>query len=112
MKKLSGGGIQSNKNVSPPVRTGGPNRATSPGAADQIGQATSFKKEQVDFGRALPSKLGNELALNVSGGGPGKGRETFRSGSQGFHGSAVQGETRPSGTADRGPRSILNEPKR
>jgi len=93
--------------VQPGIKTGSPNRGTSPGAADQLGQATAFKKEQCDTGPALPSKLGNEVALNVGAGGPGKGREVFKSGSQGFHGSAVQGEPRQPGTADRGDRAIL-----
>jgi hypothetical protein len=89
----SGGGITMNKNVSPGIKTGGPNKGTSPGAADQIGPAISFKREQIERGPALPSKLGNEVALNVSGGGPGKGREIFRAGSQGTHGPVAQGES-------------------
>src|SRR4029450_12890741 len=101
-KAKSGGGITMSKNVSPGIRTGSPRKATSPAAASQLGQAVSFKREQVESGgKALQSRLGNEVALNVQGGGPGKGRETFRSGSQGFHGSAVQGEARQPGTADR-----------
>jgi hypothetical protein len=109
-KAKSGGGLTLSKNVSPPVRTGSPNRATSPGAADQLGQATAFKKEQCDTGRAYDgAKLGNEVALNVKGGGPGKGREVFRSGSQGTHGPTVAGEPRQGSTADVGNRSILNE---
>ena len=106
-KIKSGGGITSNKFVQPGIRTGSPNRGTSPGAANQLGVSTAFKKEEIDAGPALPSKLGNEVALNVGAGGPGKGREVFKSGSQGFHGSAVQGEARPPGTADRGDRAIL-----
>jgi hypothetical protein len=39
MSKVSGGGITMNKNVSVPVRTGAPAKATSPGAADQFGAA-------------------------------------------------------------------------
>jgi hypothetical protein len=49
----------------------------------------------VDFGPAYNSgvKLGNEVALNVSGGGPGKGREIHRSGSQAMHGAPNRGES-------------------
>jgi len=111
MTTLSGGG--SNKYVSPNVRTGQPYKATSPAASDQLGQAISFKREQVDRGRAYTgAPLGNEVALNVGGGGPGTGRTTMRSGSQGFHGSPNRGEggMQPS-TADRGPRAILGEKK-
>jgi hypothetical protein len=111
MKKLSGGGITMSKNVSPPVRTGSPSKATSPCAASQLGQSTAFKKENVEVGPGgsrVP--LGNEVALNVQGGGPGKGRETFRSGTQGTHGPTVAGEPRQPGTADRGSRAILGGP--
>src|SRR5262249_55892212 len=106
-KAKSGGGATMNKNVSPPVRTGSPRRGSSPGSVDQLGQATAFRKEEIDRGPALQSKLGNEIALNVKGGGPGKGRETFRCGSQGTHGPTVAGEPRQGGTADRGDRAIL-----
>jgi hypothetical protein len=106
-KIKSGGGITSNKFVQPGIRTGSPNRATSPGAADQIGQATAFKKEQCDTGPALPSKLGNEKALDVGKGRPGAGRTVMKSGSQNQWGPPNQGEGRMQGTADRGPRAIL-----
>src|SRR5262249_34348158 len=109
MTKLSGGG--SNKYVSPNIKTGSPYKATSAAAADQLGQATSFKKEQVDRGRAYTgAPLGNEVALNVGAGGPGAGRTTMRSGSQNFYGSPNRGEAgmQPS-TADRGARAILGE---
>jgi hypothetical protein len=93
-KARSGGGITMSKNVSPSMKTGSPNKATTPAAASQLGQAVSFKREQVESGsKALQCRLGNEVALNVSGGGPGKGREVFRSGSQGTHGPVAQGES-------------------
>src|SRR5262245_56372842 len=103
----SGGGITLSKNVSPPVRTGAPNKATSPGAANQLGVSTAFKKEEVDAGRAYPSKLGNEVALNVGAGGPGKGRIVMPCGSQNQWGPPNRGEARQPGTADRGDRAIL-----
>src|SRR5262245_21382571 len=95
MKAKSGGGILGNKNVKVGVRTGSPSKATSPGAASQLGQSTAFNKEQVERGRGdrSPVKLGNEVALNVSGGGPGKGREVHKSGSQGLWGPPNQGES-------------------
>jgi hypothetical protein len=86
-KAKSGGGITMSKNVSPLPAQADQTAQHPPERADQLGQSTSFKKEQCDTGRAYDgAKLGNELALNVQGGGPGKGRETFRSGSQGTHG--------------------------
>src|SRR6478752_4651878 len=82
MKKLSGGGIQSNKLVRPGVRTGVPSRGSSPASADQLGQATAFKKENVEVGRGYDgAKYGNELALN-SKSAPGQGRTVHRCGSQ------------------------------
>jgi len=108
-KAKSGGGITSNQFVQPGIKTGSPKRGTSPGAADQLGQAVSFKREQVDMGRAYQaSKLGNEVALNVGKGGPGAGRTVMKSGSQNQWGPPNQGEGRMQGsTADRGPRAIL-----
>jgi hypothetical protein len=95
MARAKSRGITLSKNVSPPVRTGSPNRATSPGAADQLGQATAFKKEQCDTGRAYDgAKLGNELALNVGKGSPGAGRTTTKSGSQGTWGEVKPGQVR------------------
>jgi hypothetical protein len=101
MAKLTGGG--SNKFVSPSIRTGSGSKGSSPGAADQIGQSTAFKKEQVDAGRAYNSggKYGNELALN-SKSAPGQGRTIHSCGSQGTHGP-VAGAPRPAG------RDILSE---
>jgi len=110
-KKLTGGGILGNKNVSPPVRTGQPYKASSPAAADQLGQAVSFKREQVEVGRAYTgSPLGNELAASVKCG-PGGGRTVMKSGSQNQWGPPNRGEAgmQPS-TADRGPRAILGPP--
>ena len=89
----SGGGITSNKFVQPGIRTGSPNRGTSPAAADQIGQATAFKKEEIDAGRALPSVLGNEAALRVGKGAPGADRTIHKSGSQNQWGPPNQGES-------------------
>src|SRR5262249_52455918 len=108
----SGGGITSNKFVQPGIKTGQPNKGTSPAAADQLGQSVSFKREQVEMGRAYPgTKLGNEVALNVGAGGPGKGREVFKSGSQSLHGPVNRGEAGIQGGADRGDRAILGPPK-
>jgi len=95
MAKLTGGGILGNKNVSPGVRTGSPSKATSPCAAAQIGASTAFKKENVEVGPAYNSgvKLGNEKALDVGAGGPGAGRTTMKSGSQGTYGPVNPGES-------------------
>jgi len=105
-KIKSGGGIQSNKFVQPKIQTGSPRKGSSPGSADQLGQATAFRKEEVDRGPALQSKLGNEVALNVGKGGPGTGRTVMRSGSQSLHGPVNRGESprpEPRGFDVRGP---------
>jgi hypothetical protein len=102
MAKLSGGGIQSNKNVSPPVKTGAPRKGSSPCAADQIGQTVAFKKEQIDAGRGYnASQLGNAVALN-SKSAPGQGRTIHGCGSQGVHGPVNPGNSAPA-------RDILSE---
>jgi hypothetical protein len=93
-KKLTGGG--SNKFVQPGIRTGLGSKGSSPGAADQIGQSTAFKKESVDAGPAYnPTKYGNEIALN-SKSAPGQGRTIHPCGSQGLQGP-VAGQQRPQG---------------
>ena len=46
MAKLTGGGIQGNKNVNVGVRTGTGSKGSSPAAADQIGQSVAFKKDK------------------------------------------------------------------
>lgn len=92
MAKLTGAGR--NKFVSPGIRTGSPNKATSPGAANQIGAAVAFAKEKVDGGKA--SQLGNALVTNVGKGSPGASRTTHACGSQGTHGP-VAGQARPQG---------------
>ena len=74
MKKLGSGG-GSNKLVNPSVRTGSPSKGTSPGAADQLGQATAFRKEQVDAGPAYNRRqVWERVGANVGKGGPGAGR--------------------------------------
>jgi hypothetical protein len=92
------------KNVKVGVRTGSPNRATSPAAASQLGQSTVFQKEQVESGRAYTGggKYGNEIATNVGKGGPGKGYVVHKSGSQG-----LQGPVNPGHSPQR--RDILSE---
>ena len=93
MKAKSGGGIAMSKNVSPPVKTGMPSRASSPASASQLGQSTAFRKENVDVGPAYHSgvKLGNEKALDVGKGGVGTGRTVHKSGSQSLHGAVEKG---------------------
>jgi hypothetical protein len=93
MAKLTGGG--SNKFVQPSIRTGSGSKGSSPGAADQIGQSTAFKKEKIDAGPGYnPTKYGNEIALN-SKSAPGQGRTTHYCGSQGTHGPVNPGNSVP-----------------
>jgi hypothetical protein len=67
----SGGGITMNKNVSVGVRTGAPAKATSPGAADQFGQAVGAQRavRMPEQGPAYNSgvKLGNEVVSTGHG---------------------------------------------
>ena len=100
---------------------GQPSQRVNPGGADQLGQATSNHVTGDMGGRStkLPNpatpmiagkmpgvgatKLGNEVALNVGGGGVGTGRTLYgQSGVQGQHGP-VAGSTKPAG------KDILND---
>jgi hypothetical protein len=58
--------------------------------------------ERVFERKAAERAMGNRVALNVKGGGPGTGRTVYRSGYQAMHGAAVQGST-------PAPRDILSE---
>ena len=93
MAKITGGGILGNKNVKVGVRTGSPRRGSSPAAADQLGQSTAFKKENVEARPAYNSgvPLGNAKALDVGKGGVGTGRQVHHCGSQGQHGNPNPG---------------------
>ena len=85
---VSGGGIASNKNVRVGVKAGSRStNAVNPGAVDRLGQQVVFTKPAPELEKAVqaPVPLGNELALNVGGGGPGTGRKVMPSGSQGSH---------------------------
>jgi hypothetical protein len=56
---------------------------------------TNYRGEPF-FGRdGYKSQLGNSVALNVGGGGPGTGRVVMRSGQQGTHGSTNPGSPMP-----------------
>jgi hypothetical protein len=111
----AGGGVRSNKVHSQGVRTGKPRHAVNPKWTSQIGSAlgnhatnrtgmmpTSKVVERYRAGPAIASELGNTRALNVGGGGPGKGRQVYATGSQTVHGPAA-GTPKPQG------REILRE---
>ena len=98
-----GGGIASRVNVQPSVRTGSGSKGISPGWVGQKGQmqgnkithvqgTTNYTGEKKFTGQNFnPVPYGNQVALNVGQGGPGKGREVMRTGSQGVHGAPAQG---------------------
>jgi hypothetical protein len=88
MSKQSGGGIASNKNVRPGVNVGSRStNAVSPGAVDRLGQQVVMTRAKAPLEKPVKAavKLGNEVALNVRGGGPGAGRKVYRTGGQGCH---------------------------
>jgi hypothetical protein len=105
-----------NKNVSPPVRTGSGSHNARPAGVAQLGYSvgdhtthkggsTGYKGEKLHGPASRnfqPVPFGNEVALNVKGGGPGVGYTLYgSSGTQGQHGAAA-GSRRPPG------RQILN----
>jgi hypothetical protein len=95
-----------NKNVKPSVKTGTGSRSTNPGGVGQLGQSqgshvtrgeeSDYRGDPLHSGRSFqPVKFGNEVALNVRGGGPGTGRTIHKTGSQQQYGSG--GPEKPSG---------------
>jgi hypothetical protein len=99
----SGGGIQSNKLKRVPVKAGKPStNKVSPAAAAQLGAHLSDhitergKVLRNPADRLLTGTMpqvpsGNDLARNVGRGGPGAGRNIYRTGTQCLHGKPVQG---------------------
>jgi hypothetical protein len=89
-KKLSGGGITSNKlsQKREATREQPRVRAASPAGVSQLGQKVANPQafEPVHQGPSFQKvKFGNELATNVGAGGPGKGRKVLPAGTQGKH---------------------------
>ena|SRR5262249_18931625 len=92
-RAVSGGGLTSNKLVTPKPRAG--NRAVDaidPAAADQIGQSIGFRGDPVT-GKPMADKtdLGNFRSWTCPDG-PGGGRTIYPSGYQDQHGAANRGE--------------------
>jgi hypothetical protein len=104
-----GGGIASKQHVRKPVRTGQQRERVVPAGVAQIGQrqgnhvtnkgSTGYGGANLLAGTGYPSKLGNQVALNVGKGGCGTGRTLYgQAGSQGCHGAPAQGNPKPAGT--------------
>jgi hypothetical protein len=85
----AGGGIRSNQLKEVPIRTGRAAQEMRVRGVSQIGEAIGNKSTETGKVKGVPSEriqgkrlppnlsvpLGNALATNVSGGGPGKGRD-------------------------------------
>lgn len=106
-----GGGIASRQHIETSVRTGSGSHGTRPGGAASIGSSygshvteksdTGYRGPKFHDGKSFqPVKFGNEMALNVGGGGPGKGRTVYASGSQGMQGAVNPGNPRPNAQRD------------
>jgi hypothetical protein len=106
----AGGGIQSNKTVSKPVRVGAPAQGVTSGYAGQVGTALGdhvMRKGEAVKGAAAPmygaaphkSALGNEVAASTVCR-PGGSRTVHRSGSQAQHGPATAVANKPTLPAD------------
>lgn len=107
MPKLTGGG--SNKVVHSTAPKVEPKpHAINPGGAAQFGSKALAPKyaTPLEAGRGYSPPVGPTSSMGV---GPGANRQVHHCGSQGQWGSPTQGEARQPGTADYGPRSILNE---
>jgi hypothetical protein len=105
-----GGGIASKQHVSKPVRTGAPRERVIVAGVAQLGQRQGNKAmgkaERLDYsgvpifsGQGYPSKLGNSVALNVGGGGPGTGRTIYKTGTQCMTGAPDKGDPTPKAKA-------------
>jgi hypothetical protein len=110
-----GGGIASRQHVQTSVKTGAGSFNARPAGAAQIGlmvgdhathsgNSTGYKGEPLHgpAERNFPTRLGNEVALNVGRGGPGTGRDIHATGSQGQHGNVA-------GNAPARSRDILSQ---
>jgi hypothetical protein len=109
MSKGSGGGGYGSRNiVEPRVRTGSGSKGVNPGGAGQLGAKqgshvtrsgdSNYRGERLHNDKSFqPVPFGNQVALNVKGGGPGKGRDVMACGSQGTHGATNPGSPRPPG---------------
>jgi hypothetical protein len=89
MVKLSGGGISSNKyRTSKAPKVEPRSKAVSPGAVDGLGQATAFKKPNLQSGPGYSTKpqpstgIANARQGHQGAGPGGGGRTIFPSGSQ------------------------------
>ena len=112
---IPGGGIASNKVTERPVRTGAGAKGINPGWVGQKGQAqgshttrsgdSNYRGEPRSAGSGYnPVPYGNQVALNVKGGGPGTGRTLYgQSGVQGCHGTPAQGLPRITSTKNQWP---------
>ena len=92
---VKGGGLGSKQHVRTGVKTGAARHGVNPRWTSQVGQSygnhaterkgimpTSKVIERYDAGAGTPSRLGNEVALNVGRGGVATGRTIYRTGSQ------------------------------
>jgi hypothetical protein len=100
-KARSGGGLSGNKVVRPDMRK--PlgqkfHQKHSPAEASQLGQKMGQPawvtpiNSSGTMRRPGEPELGNAIAQNVGKGGPGKGREVLRCGTQDQHGPVARGE--------------------
>ena len=104
-----GGGAGSRVVTERPVKVGRDAQEMRVRGVSQYGQAIGNKATKSGVVKGIPSErvqgarlpaglsvpLGNEVALNVGGGGPGRGRDVSRSGSQCVQGPVNPGATRP-----------------
>jgi|SRR5262245_7487337 len=98
MTSKAGGGVNSNKVRKVGLKTG-PNSTNkvSPCAVNQLGNHLGNARavEPIYQGTTPQVPLGNTIATNVNGGGPGRGRTILAGGTQGQRGT--NGSPRPAG---------------
>jgi hypothetical protein len=109
MSHQPGGGPRSKNVVEHSIRAGTGSRGTHPGGVAQLGQhvgdhttnrpgSSGYRGEPLHNNRSFqPVPFGNEVALNVRGGGPGTGRTIYKTGTQCQTGPVNPGSPRPQG---------------
>jgi hypothetical protein len=104
-----GGGIKSRNKVEVGYRYGQQKKRTIPAGVAQLGQrqgnhitekgSTPYGGVDLFAGTGFKSELGNKLAQNVGEGGPGKGRDIYKTGSQCQTGAVNPGNPLPKAKA-------------
>jgi hypothetical protein len=107
----SGGGLKSNKVVTPKPVAGKDNQAVNPGGADALGQHGKNQTPLMGGPGYKPGVGDGNYRAWTCEQGPGGGRTVYQSGYQSLHGTPVQGEksTAPDPASVRSPNNTFSD---